>query len=341
MSSGGKMNKTALIDLNKYKSLMFVRLGKLGDMMVAGWMFKQVKKKYPHLRLGLLTLPRSRELFKYNSDIDVLKTWNPAALPLLALSERMRGWDVLMDLNDDASRRSLLALKIINPKQSFAFLNKKSEGAFEHTIKSIPKDRSHVLERLQIFANSIGIKSSKKELRAVVYLKAETLEQTLLRQKELAGKNAKIITLNLSAGHSSRYWETEKWEKLANKLLSVNKNIWIKILYSSKDVKMFRMLTSNLKNNRILAAPPGSLNNFLTAIAASDLLVSPDTSAVHAACALNVPVVGLYPEAEWNIASWRPFGVKNIVVRSADKNGIASIPYDMVEKAVLKMLNGR
>ena len=100
-----------VIDLKNCKSLIFVRLGKLGDMMVASWMFKEIKKKYPHLRLGLLTLPRSMELFKHNKDIDVLKSWSLFAVPMLALTERLRGWDVLIDLNDDASRRSILALK--------------------------------------------------------------------------------------------------------------------------------------------------------------------------------------------------------------------------------------
>ena len=176
-------------------------------------------------------------------------------------------------------------------------------------------------------------------MRPAVSLNNELLNKTISAQKEITGTKAKIISLNLSAGHPSRYWSISKWEKLANKLLSLKKNIWLNILYSPKDIKLYKTLVSNLNTSRLLPKSDRDLNGFLTAIATSDLLVSPDTSAIHAACSLKIPIVGLYPETAWNFASWRPYGVDNIVIQSDNKDSIDNISYDKVEKAVLKMLS--
>lgn len=79
-----------------------------------------------------------------------------------------------------------------------------------------------------------------------------------------------------------------------------------------------------------------SLDDFLAAIAASDMLVLPDTSAVHAACAFGIPVLGLYPEPLWNFVSWRPSNGNCRAVRAKGET-VDSIPKDEVIKEALKM----
>ncbi len=329
------MKSKTLIDLNKLNSILFVRLGKLGDMMVSSMLINRVRKAYPHLKIGLITLPRSKELFKYNQDINVLKTWLPITLPILAITERLRGWDLLADLNDEPSRRSLLALKLINPKQSMAFKNAKSEKVFDLTISTLQKEKSHVLERLNVYLKAFGITENK--LKPFVSLKKGYLNFTEEKQRKIIGKNGIIIALNISAGHESRYWAIDKWEMLAKSLLEVSPRIYLRIINAVGDKKLGLGLRAKLPADRILKAGGNSLNEFLTVIAASDMLVSPDTSAVHAACAFDVPVLGLYPEPYWNFISWKPLGKKNNAIRS-NKDGVDSITVKIVTKIALKMV---
>lgn len=47
------------------------------------------------------------------------------------------------------------------------------------------------------------------------------------------------------------------------------------------------------------------------------MLISPDTSAVHAASAFGVPVLAMYPDSEWNYASWGPYKTLHRALRSS------------------------
>lgn len=214
---------------------MFVRLGKLGDMMTASWILKAARGQYPGLKIGLLTLPKSAGLFKYNRDIDVLKLWRPVTAPFLAVTERLRGWDLVVDLNDEPSRRSVLAAKLLAPKESIAFDNDKSRGVFTYTIRTLVKDKSHVLERLSVMAAGLGINAQKTLLRPAVYLKPGLLDRTIKAQEKITGKGAKIATLNISAGHKSRFWGVEKWGALGRALQKQDKKVFIRVLGSPAD----------------------------------------------------------------------------------------------------------
>ena len=329
------------IDLRKIKSLLFLRLGKLGDLMVASWLFQRVREKHPHLRLGLLTLPRSEELFRFNPDLDVIKVWQPLTLPVLSARERLRTWDLMVDLNDDASRSSVLALRLLKPRFSMAYHHHRSAGVFEYTLHAPPKDKSHALERLAVAAEALGVGAPLRRMKPVAYIQRQTfLKETALRKAATEKvPRAKVVALNLSAGHGSRYWPLPKWMGLAKALQGKGKNIWLRVLADPKDRHLVTELEENLEASRLLPKPGPSLNEFLTAIATSDLLISPDTSAVHAAAAFGVPVVGLYPEPLWNFVSWRPMGVKNIALRSPSaEGGVEAIPLEPVLKAALKLL---
>ena len=321
--------------MRKIKSVLIVRLGKLGDMMAASFVIKKIRQSYPHLKIGLLTLPRSRELFKYNKDIDELFVWHPLTLPFLFLKQRLKKWDLLIDLSDDASRRSILALKLINPKYSIAFDNERSRKNFEMTIRTFSKDKSHVIKRLSVMLRVFGIQAKEKELKPVVYTDKKVISKLTRAFKQ---NQIFLISVNISAGHISRYWAVEKWIKLIRELLKLSKKIRILILSSPKDMQTRKYIINEINDKRAVEFKDNDLHYFLSAIAVSDLLISPDTSAIHAACAFGTPVIGLYPEPYWNFVSFKPVGVKNLVIRSK-QNGINSISFREAKTKIIKFIH--
>ena len=305
---------------------MFVRLGKLGDMMVASSVFRAVKKNFPQIKTGLLTLDRSRELFRYNKDIDEVYTWSAAGIMKLSILSRIEPWDILIDLNDDASRRSLMALKIIKHKKSAAFLHEKSAGVYDITIKAPAKDKSHVMDRMKIAAEALG---AGRGWEGKPVARVSHGENVIIMKD--------TVVFNLSAGHKSRYWPVEKWRELAGLILARDKKIKIMALSSPQDGGLYDSFISGIDQKRIIARPGTDLDSFLSAIASGCILISPDTSAIHAACAFGVPVAGLYPAAKWNLVSWKPFGVKNIVIQSKSPDTIAMIEVNEVFRAFCRL----
>ena len=303
-------------------------------MMAASFVIKKIRQSYPHLKIGLLTLPRSKELFKFNKDIDELLIWHPFKLPILFVRQYLKKCDLLIDLNDDVSRRSVLALKIINPAHSIAFHNESSRKHFEMTVKTFSKDKSHVVKRLSVMLKAFGIKVLERELKPVVYT-----DKRIIKELKRLNKSEKeiLISVNISAGHVSRYWDKKKWIELIKTLLKLSSRIKIWVLSSPKDKKTREYIISEVNDKRLNEFKKDNLHYFLSAIAVSDLLISPDTSAIHAACAFGVPVAGLYPEPYWNFVSFKPSGVKNITIRS--KHGsVDSIGLKEVEIKITKFI---
>lgn len=330
-----KSSAPALLDLGSARSLLFVRLGKLGDLLVCSGLFARARKRYPRLRLGLLTLPRSLPLFSHNRDLDLLLAWRPWALPALVLRERLRGWDLLVDLNDSASTRSVLVQGLLGARSSVAFRNARSERTFDLTVPAAASDSSHVLQRLESMAAALGL-HERQPLRPAMSLNPISLARAR-RQRSACGSKARVVSLNLSAGHASRYWAPEKWRALALALVKASPRVRLRLLAAPQDGALAAELAAALPAQRLLPGPGPSLHDFLAAIACSELLVSPDTSAVHAAGAARVPVLGLYPEPAWNLTSWGPQGPQDIALRSS-QGGVDGIALEPVRRAALKLL---
>lgn len=124
-----------------------------------------------------MTLPRSKELFKYNKDIDKLLIWHPVTLPFLFISERLRKWDLLIDLNEDVFRRSVLTLKFLKPTHSIAFHNVITQKNYEITVKNYPKEKHHIIKRLSLMLKVFGIKFYESELKPVVYTNEKIINE--------------------------------------------------------------------------------------------------------------------------------------------------------------------
>ncbi len=331
----GRAPAGALVELRGVRSLLFVRLGKLGDLMVCSGLFVRARQRYPNMRLGLLTLPRSVPLFKHNQDLDLVLAWRPWNLPALALRERWRAWDLLVDLNDAGSRRTVLAKRLIHAKHSVAFRNARTLAAFDTTVAAPDSARSHVLDRLERMALALGL-GSRQPLRPSVSLDPVALKLAR-RFRASAGARVKVVSLNLSAGHPSRYWGAAKWQALASALVKASPRVRLRLLFAPLDIVLAQTVASGLPAGTTLASPGSSLDDFLAAIACSDMLISPDTSAIHAAGAAKVPVLGLYPAPQWNYASWRPRGPHDIALR-ASHDGVDQIALEPARRAALKLL---
>lgn len=321
--------KPAPRGLGRPDSVLFLRLGKLGDMMVTACLFEAARRALPKARLGLVTLPRSLAYSRALRELDQVHAWRPATLPLLAL--RLRGgWDWMVDLNELPSSRSRIARALFKPRHLAAFSATGAEA--DILIDAPPKESSHVLDRMAAASRALGFKAKADLFRPRVPLDPLRLKQA----RGLAARGLPVA-LNLSAGHPSRYWPLQRWQGLAEALLAADPRLSLQILHDRRDRELARALAASLPAQRLRPATGPGLWDFLADIASNRLLISPDTSAVHAACGLGVPVLGLYPEPAWNLASWGPRGRGHRALRSPH-GGLASLPLESVRAAALGML---
>ena len=54
----------------KFKRVLVIQTAKIGDMICSAPIFREIKKKYPHLHLTVMQSPVTAELLKYNPYVD-------------------------------------------------------------------------------------------------------------------------------------------------------------------------------------------------------------------------------------------------------------------------------
>jgi ADP-heptose:LPS heptosyltransferase len=315
-----------MIDLSN-KKILIVRLGKIGDIIISSFIFEVLKKRFPGIEISLFALESNHEVLKYNTDIDhLILSKKNLSLYVKILFLRRHHYDLAIDLNDDRSTTSSIIRKVIKAQRivGFNFTANESSDLFPQP----PKDKTHIIERISFLLEELGIKLSKNEIHPKLYLgKAENSE--VEKELEVFKNQNKIVALNLSAGAEIRYWKTENWIELINRIHHEIPEIKFLLLCTALDEYLRNQISEKVNKELLINQNYKSFHHFASYIYNIDLLISPDTAAIHIASAFNKPVVAIYPDYEWNFVSWKPLSDNYIAIKSKS-NLINAVSVDEV-----------
>lgn len=309
------------------KKVLFVRLGKIGDIIISSFVFEVLKKIFPGIEISLFTLESNREVLKYNTDIDYLiLSKKNLSLYSKIFHLRKNYYDLVIDLNDDPSTTSKIIRKVIKANRivGFNFSDIQSEGLFQQP----PKDKTHIIDRISFLLNELGIKLSEKEIHPKLYL-GTTENAEIEKQLNDFKKKNKIVAINLSAGAEIRYWNIDNWIELINRIHFEIPEIIFLPLSTLEDEHLRLKILAKVDKELLIIQNFKSFHHFASYIYNSDILISPDTAAVHIASAFNKPVAAIYPDYEWNFVSWKPLSEKYVAIKSKS-NLINSVSVDEV-----------
>lgn len=316
------------------KKVLIVRLGKIGDIIISSFVFEVLKKRFPSIEISLLTLESNSEVLKYNRDIDhLILSKKNLTLYFKLFSLRAKYYDLVIDLNDDPSSTSNIIRKIIKAYRIVGF--NFSEKQSVDLIPQPPKDKTHIIDRISFLLNGIGIELSKSDIHPKLYL-GDLENCDVEKQLEIFKKRNKIVALNLSAGAELRYWKTENWIELINRVHLEVPEIMFLPLSTHEDAHLRIKIYEKVNKKILINQNSKSFHYFASYIYNSDFLVSPDTAAVHIASAFNKPMVAIYPDYEWNFISWKPLSDKFIAIKSKD-NLINSVSVNEVYNSFIDL----
>ncbi len=326
-----------MIELEGKKNILILRLGKIGDIIIASSTFSAWKKIFPENQLHLVTLHKNKEVLKYNKDLDKIYFVKYKSLLFLKLiTLRLFTFDLLIDLNDDASITSTLIRKLVKPKATAGF-KFSARDVLDISLEQPSKKETHIIERLSQLIKKIHPKFLEENLSPIIYLgKKET--EDIKFELHPGVKDKKIIAINLSAGAPIRYWPEKNWIELIDRICEQS-NIWNFILLSEKrDKEIKDRIIKLVDNSRIIPTQYNSFQHYAAYIQNSDFVITADTAAVHIASAFNVPVVAIYPNYEWNFVSWQPLSKYFRSIRAEEEN-IFNVSVENVYESFLNLAN--
>ena len=299
------------LDLPVSPRILFLRQDRLGDAIITTPLLLAIQEKYPTANLMMLLgknnkgiaplLPIRLEIFIYRKnifhDIRMLR------------SLRAQRIDVLIDMMDNASATSSIIATMIGARYTIG-IEKENATSYNILVPRIDRGRYHIARRIAELVRPFGIDPEGIDLKPTL---------SITRNNVVRGR----VGINISGGIIARSIPAEVGSAITKAIVGCE-GVQEVLIFADPKRKELQNIIVHAANDACVkpAEITHSFADFASQIARCEYLLSTDTSALHLASALGIPVVGLYlthsPEEHY----WTPLGV----------------PYEMVIKRSLSDL---
>ena len=333
------------LENNNIKSILFLRYdGKIGDMVVNSLMFREIKKVYPNIKVGVVARGAAIDIIKNNPNVDKIYEYHKDRKKIknLALKIKEEKYDLLIDFSEMLRVNQMMLINLCGARFNIG-LDRKNWKLFDLSIES-DKDfkwTEHITNRYLAYLVKLGLKRENIDISYDIYLKKEKKYENFFNKI----KESKKLILNPYGASKHKSFSIETLEKIINYLK--DKNIAIILVYFEDKYKELEFFEKKYSNVYI----PENIDNILDTtllIKKSDYVVSPDTSIVHIASALNKKIITVYPPkgGKYGVDHlvWAPKSEYSKVIFCKDKTGnydeidINTFNFDEMKKEILKIL---
>ena len=333
------------LENNNIKSILFLRYdGKIGDMIVNSLMFREIKKVYPNIKIGVVARGAAIDIIKDNPNVDKIYEYHKDRKKIkdLALIIKEEKYDLLIDFSEMLRVNQMMLINLCRARFNIG-LDRKEWKLFDLSIES-GKDfkwTEHITNRYLAYLVRLGLKRENIDISYDIYLKEEKKYKDFFNKI----KESKKLILNPYGASKHKSFSVETLEKIINYLQ--DKDIAIILVYFGDKYKELEFLEKKYSNVYIPKNIASILDTTLL-ISASNYVVSPDTSIVHIASALNKKILTVYPPkgGKYGVDHlvWAPKSEYNKVIFCKDKTGtydeidINTFNFDEIKKEILKIL---
>ena len=330
---------------NNIKSILFLRYdGKIGDMIVNSLMFREIKKVYPDIKIGVVARGAAIDIIRDNPNVDEIYEYHKDRKKIkdLALKIKEEKYDLLIDFSEMLRVNQMMLINLCGARINIG-LDRKDWKLFDLSIES-GKDfkwTEHITKRYLAYLIKLGLKKENIDISYDIYLKNEKKYEIFFNKIK---ENKKLI-LNPYGASKHKSFSIETLENIINYLK--DKDIAIILVYFGDKYKELELLEKKYKYIYIPEKIESILDTAIL-IKKSDYVISPDTSIVHIASAFNKKMITVYPPkgGKYGVDHlvWAPKSEYSKVIFCKDKTGtydeidINTFNFDEMKKEILKIL---
>jgi len=331
---------------NSIKSILFLRYdGKIGDMIVNSLMFREIKKVYPDIRIGVIARGAAIDIIKDNPNVDKIYKYykDRKKIKDLALKIKEEKYDLLIDFSEMLRVNQMMLINLCGARINIG-LDRKDWKLFDLSIES-GKDfkwTEHITKRYLAYLIKLGLKKENIDISYDIYLKNEKKYEAFFNEI----KESKKLILNPYGASKHKSFNIETLENIITYLK--DKDIAIILTYFGDKYKELEFLEKKYKYVYIPKKIESILDTAIL-IKKSDYVISPDTSIVHIASAFNKKMITVYPPkgGKYGVDHlvWAPKSEYSRVIFCKDKIGnydeidINTFNMQEMKEEILKMIN--
>ncbi|MFH1423787.1 MAG: glycosyltransferase family 9 protein [Candidatus Nealsonbacteria bacterium] len=276
--------------------ILAIHTGKIGDLVCATSVFREIKKKFPSSLVTVIVISKSRDILRNNPHLDEI-----------------------ISINDYKTIRDRFRLLSKLRKEKYDWAFNFLPGSFHNIISfwSLVPDRAATLYRysgeivglLSVFNNHrlefkrhtslekhyanllelIGIKEFSPKTEIFIRPEEEKKASSFLKENNVTADDF-LIGISATAGIKFKEWEHDKFAVLADQLTA---KIKAKVIFvgSPDDRPAIEKIQKMMKNNSINAAGAFKLQELAALMRNLKLFVSVDCGPLYVADAAGVPSV--------------------------------------------------
>ena len=331
---------------NSIKSVLFLRYdGKIGDMIVNSLMFREIKKVYPDIKIGVIARGAAIDIIKDNPNVDKIYEYykDRKKIKDLALKIKEEKYDLLIDFSEMLRVNQMMLINLCGARINIG-LDRKDWELFDLSIES-GKDfkwTEHITKRYLAYLIKLGLKKENINISYDIYLKDEKKYEVFFNEI----KESKKIILNPYGASKHKSFNIETLENIITYLK--DKDIAIILTYFGDKYKELEFLEKKYKYVYIPKKIESILDTAIL-IKKGDYVISPDTSIVHIASTFNKKMITVYPPkgGKYGVDHlvWAPKSEYSRVIFCKDKVGtydeidINTFNMEEMKEEILKLIN--
>ncbi|MFH1073948.1 MAG: glycosyltransferase family 9 protein [Candidatus Firestonebacteria bacterium] len=291
------------------KNIVLFRLDRLGDFVVSLPLIDSLKSEYPDAKITLVVRPYLKELAEIISSIDNVYLYGSFVKAVKEL--RKEKFDLAFDLLNDSKLKPAMLTFFTGAPVRVGF-----KWGFRELLFTLSAE------------GSVGGTMVKRTLELLKTLKISPKVTIPVINRKPAKKE--FVAIHPGGYYPSQRWGTEKFAKLSIKIADELKAKVI-IVGGPGDRKIVEEITKIADNSSVASRVTG-LNELVTILSRSKVLVCNNSGPLHLASALSVPTVSTMGPTDPVI--WTPVGEKNIIIRK----DIECSPCSLAECGIHKCL---
>ncbi|HQN18533.1 MAG TPA: glycosyltransferase family 9 protein [Syntrophobacteraceae bacterium] len=309
------IQKQPLSALEPIQNILFIRVDRVGDMVLSTPVFATAKKAFPEAHLVVLASPMNAPILKNNPHVDEVILYDCSSslggnLHLLR-SLRKRHFDLTVDLHDDDDLKTAWLSWMICSTHRIGYAGHGRE-IFLH--QSLPRGdgKSHFVNRALELLKDVGI--DPVQTAPAIYLddQERSWSKQWIADREL--REAKLIGIHPGAYYPTQRWPTEYYAELI-RLIHECVGAEVILLGGPSDRDVIDEILSRVPFS-IVTAIDSNIRRFFSILPHCRILVCNNSGPLHCAAALGVPTISFMgPTVK---ERWMPVGNMHYLLRRDD-----------------------
>lgn len=308
---------------NNIKSILFLRYdGKIGDMVINTIMFREIKKYYPDIKIGVVSRGGATDIIVNNKNVDKIYKYekNRKKIKELAKEIETEKYDLLIDFSEMLRVNEMMFINLCHARFNMG-INKDNWNMFDINC-ILPKESYHISYIYDSVLKLLGIED--RDLNYDLYFSKDEINNVENFLKDIRDKE--IIVFNPFAASKHRDINEENIDNII-KIILQRKNVAVIIIGETKRKEKIEEFL-NKYEGKVFFPQLNSIMESAYLIKKADFVITPDTSIVHISACFKKPMIAIYRQDKIFDK-----GIPNSILWSPNyKEGIQIFSKDIVNK---------